>query len=676
MKLTQSKSMFLPTLMLLLIAFLVGCSVKKPEAPSWETTWDLPLTSKNHTIQDLIDEMEDSLITFDSLGNPGFTITQEFDTVSVDDNLSAPGANHTHSDSLGVVDIDPPVINPASFSFADLDIPESAGQVPVDTFFTEDDTLDAFTSFTSVDVYQGNLLIEIVNELGIDIDSIAVVIIAICDTCTPNVIDTVIFEDGILDGSTSSRQINLTGKQLTNQITLNLYGAVKSQTINQPTGDLTIDCSFPSGISVSSAVAEIPGFTKDITQQIQLNDESIIYEAVIDNGTMTLQIINQTNLTMIIDISSSNFEHDGNAYSFADTITPQSTLNRSDDLSGYVFRPDGSTTPQSISINATAEILGTAPDHVEINCSDLIQITADVSDVVFSSVSGRLQPTEIDIEPMQKEVDIPDGLGDAQLTQAELRMRLYNNSTTDIYVDLLLSDETDTRNITISDTIWGKSNPTEEARETELTVGSLTLSSFLSPPPSEISITGLAIINPSYKDSISISKNDFFYGEVEIYSPLAFALNDTIELDLEITENEIESEDMPDFDETFIYGKIEAILTNHLPLGTQVSLFIGTNSSTIFEDSMVVIGPFVLQSALTDDEGYVTDAVISVISDSLSSDEIQIFENDVIYIAPKVALMPTGDNGVIITGSDYVGITATARLKVKAGEHLWENDDN
>jgi hypothetical protein len=364
----QSKSAFLITLSLLLVMFLVGCSVKKPEMPSWETTWDLPLTSKNHTIQDLIDEMEDSLITFDSLGNPGFTITQKVDTISVDNNLTAPAANHTLADSLGIVDIDPPNINPVSFSFSDLGIPEFAGQVPVDTFFTKDDTLETFTSFTTIDIYQGYLLIEIVNELGINIDSIAVVVIATCETCTPNIIDTIIFEDGLLDDSTSTRQLNLTGEQITNQIILNIYGAVKSQPINQPTGDLTINCSFPSGISVSSAVAEIPGFTKDLNQQIQLNDESLLYEAVIDSGTMTLQIVNETNLTMIIDLSTSNFEYESNDFSVVDTITPQSILNRNDDISGYIFRPDGSTTPQNISVNATAEILGSAPNHVVFDC--------------------------------------------------------------------------------------------------------------------------------------------------------------------------------------------------------------------------------------------------------------------------------------------------------------------
>jgi len=133
---------------------------------------------------------------------------------------------------------------------------------------------------------------------------------------------------------------------------------------------------------------------------------------------------------------------------------------------------------------------------------------------------------------------------------------------------------------------------------------------------------------------------------------------------------------MPDFDETFVYGKIDAVLTNHLPLGTRVSLFIGTNSSTIFEDSMVVIGPFILQSAQTDDEGHVSEAVNSVLTDSLTSDEIQIFENELIYIAPKVELLPTGEGGAIILGNDYISITATARLKVKAGEHLWEDNDN
>lgn len=676
MKSIRSKNGLLMVLTSLLVIILFGCSVNKPEMPSWETTWDLPLTSKTHTIQDILNHMEDSLITFDSLGNPGFAITQDVDTISVDNNLTAPGASQTYVDSLGTVEIDPPNIPPASFSFAELNIPEAAGQVPVDTSFIKDDTLDSYTNFTWAEINQGYLSIEVANDLGIDIDSLAIIVIAICDTCTPNVIDTVIFEDGIPDDSTSTRQLNLTGEQLTNQITLQIFGKVNSQAINYPTDSLTINTSFPIGLTVSRALAEIPGFTKNLDHQVQLSDESVVYEAVIDSGTMTLQIVNDTNLPIIIELSIPNLEYNSSAFSLTDTVTAKSVLNRNDDLSGYTFRPDGSTAPQNISVIVAAGIQGSGSNHTEINCSDLIQITAEVSSIVFSSVMGRIQPTEIDIGMMHKEVEIPDGFDEAQLTHAELKIILYNNSTTDVYVDLLLSDETGTRNIAVSDTARGKINPADSASETEFTVGSLTLSSFLNPPPSEIFITGTAIFNPDYEDSVLISKYDFFYGEVEIYSPLAFALNDTIEIDLDITETEIESEDMPDFDETFVYGKIDAVLTNHLPLGTRVSLFIGTDSSTIFEDSMVVIGPFILQSAQTDDEGHVSEAVNSVLTDSLTSDEIQIFENELIYIAPKVELLPTGEGGAIILGNDYISITATARLKVKAGEHLWEDNDN
>lgn len=660
----------------LLVMFLSGCSVNKPEMPSWETTWDLPLTSKTYTIQDILDHMEDSLFTFDSLGNPGFLITQKIDTISVDNNLTAPAASQTYVDSLGTVEIDPPDIPPISFSFDELNIPESAGQIPADTSFTRDDTLDIITNFTWAEISQGYLSIELANDLGIDIDSLAIIVIAVCDTCIPNIIDTATFENGLPDDSTLTRQIDLAGQLLTNQITLQIFGRVDSQEINYPSNNLTINTSFPIGLTVSSALAEIPGFIKNLDYQIQLSDESVVYEAVIESSAMTLQIVNDTNLPIIIELSIPNLEYNGNVFSLVDTITPISILNRNYDLSGFTFRPDGSTAPQNISVIVTAEIQGSGLDHTEVNCSDSIQITAEVSSIIFSSVMGRVQPTEIDIDTMHEELEIPDGFDEAQLTQAELRMILYNNSTTDIYIDLLLSDETGSKNIAVSDTILGKINPTDNARETELTVGSLTLSSFLNPPPSEIFITGTVILNPNYKDSVLISKYDYFYGEVEIYSPLAFALNDTIEIDLDITKTEIESEDMPDFDETFIYGKIDAILTNHLPLGTRVSLFIGTDSSTIFEDSTVVIGPFVLQSAQTNDEGYVIESVNSVLSDSLTSDEIQIFENELIYIALKVELLPTGDNGAIITGNDYIGITATARLKVKAGEHLWEDKDN
>jgi len=663
-------------IMIAAIALIIGgCSINKPEAPSWETTWDMPLTNKTYTIEDLVDEMDSDEIVFDSLGNPSFSITQDVDTISVEDNLTAPAVNHTYSDSLGVIDIDAPSVPASNFALADLNLPIIIDQIPIDTSFIIDENLGAFGNFDWAQISQGLVDLQVANDLGIDIDSLAIVIFNTSDLVTP--LGTAIFESGIADGQTLSRQIDLSGELLENALTLRTFGAINAQAIGSPSNDLVITSTFPSGLSVSGALAEIPGFTKDLNQVVDLGDESVIYQADIDNGSLTLQIVNETSLPMNIDLSVPNFELYGAPLSISEAIGGNSTLDRIVDLANYSFIPSGTSSPQTISVDVSAEVVGSAPVKYQVNSSDSLLVVADVSEITFGSVTGKIEPTAISIDPMSQAVDMPEGFADAQLTQAELRMILYNNSTTDVYVDLLLENEDGSRNVVVQDTIQGKSLSSSTPRETEIIVTALVLSDFLDPTPEEINISGSAILNPAGADSVQISRDDFFYGEVEIYSPLAFALSDTVDFDLDISDIEIDSEDMPDFEETFAYGKITAELTSHLPIGARVALYIGTNNdSTIFTDpNSVVVGPFTLQSAVTDANGFAIEEVVSAFEDSLSSADITIFENETVYIAPQVELLPTAASGSVIQGSDYININATARVKINAGDHLWEDND-
>ncbi|MCP4580189.1 MAG: hypothetical protein GY839_01125 [candidate division Zixibacteria bacterium] len=674
----MKKFQFQIGLLLLLAAgvIITGCSVEKPEAPSWETTWDMPLTNKTYTIEEIIEEMDSEEITFDSLGNPGFSISQEIDTIAVENNLTSPAVNQTYSDSLGIIDIDAPIVPPTNFALADLSLPIVIDVIPIDTSFSINEDLSAFGNFDWADISAGEINIEVANDLGIDIDSLAIGIYNTSDLGTP--IGFTIFETGIADDQTLNRQIDLAGERLENALTLITFGVVDSQGIVAPANDMVITTTFPSGLSVSGAMAEIPGFTKDLNQVVDLGDESVIYEAEIDDGSMTLQIDNGTSLPMNVSLSIPNFDLDGSALTIDESIAGNNTLYRVVDLTDYTFTPSGISSPQTISIDVSAVIVGSAPTKYLINSSDNLDVSADVSEITFRSVMGRIESAEITIDPMSQDVDIPDEFAEAQLTQAELRMILYNNSTTEVYVDLLLENESGSRSLVVQDTIQARALAASTPLETEIIVESMTLSAFLNPAPSIINISGTAILNPAGDDSVRISKDDFFYGEVEIYSPLAFALSDTIEIELDASDVEIDSEDLPDFEETFAYGTINAELTSHLPVGARVALYIGFYADDrIFSDpNSVVVGPFTLEQAETDVNGYAIEEAISVFNDSLTSSEIVIFENDIVYIAPQVQLLPTGAGGSAIQGSDYINITATARVKVNAGEHLWEDDND
>ncbi len=58
----------------IILAFLtlIQCTVKKPEAPSWETNLTVPLVNKTWGMAELIDKIDQENLMTDSLGNPYF----------------------------------------------------------------------------------------------------------------------------------------------------------------------------------------------------------------------------------------------------------------------------------------------------------------------------------------------------------------------------------------------------------------------------------------------------------------------------------------------------------------------------------------------------------------------------------------------------------------------------
>ena len=279
----------------------------------------------------------------------------------------------------------------------------------------------------------------------------------------------------------------------------------------------------------------------------------------------------------------------------------------------------------------------------------------------------------VTIDSVQQDVDIPEGLDQARLTRAQLNLNLYNNSMVPADVNLVISGGGNS--INIGDRIAGKSSPSSPPQLTTLTVGSEDLYDFLNPPPSQITISGEAVMNPDY-DIATITANDNFYGDFEIYSPFALALTDTISIDLDISDMTIDPDSRPNnFNDTFKYGAIDVEFDSHLPLGLSLTLYIGTVAdSTLFIDpGTLVLGPYTLEPGITDNNGHVIESVISTIADSLDSAQLGIFDNDTLYFGQMINLLPTDSIGVQVLGDDYINIKTNARIQLQVGDNLWDN---
>ncbi|UCC78395.1 MAG: hypothetical protein JSW64_08895 [Candidatus Zixiibacteriota bacterium] len=653
----------------LAITLLTACSIKEPQSPSWMTTWNVPIANKTYNINEILEDIDDFNLVPDSAGNPGFAVSQDMDTVRVDNNLTVNGVNAILKDSVGVVDISAPAGATASTDVYDL-LPVSMGVIPPASF-DYDQPLDTIDNFTWMVVESGDMIVSFTNTLDCDLDTF---IVTMTDLADDHVVGVSNFPGGLPDNSTKVDTIALDGQQISNALSVNFQGATIAGGVLVGAGShaVDVDVSFPSDITVSAARAETPEITRSQTELTALNDSSIIQSSVIASATLQLTIVNATQLPFNVDISSSCIQNGGIDYSISRSVSGNSVTVISEDLSGYSFTPVDSPSAQYVIVDFSATVPASAPSQYTIGAGDSIIVDADLSTVIFESITGQIQPTVISVPGTEQDLDIPEGLDQARLTQAELTFNLYNNSTVDADIDIDISG--DGRSINIAGRIAGKQSVGDPAELTTILVDSDQLSILLNPPPATILISGEAVLNPDYQVA-TITANDYIHGDIEIYSPFALAIFAPISIDMDISENEIDPDSRPDdFAETFRYGSVDVDIESHLPLGVALTVYIGTVAdSGLYDDpNTLVLGPDTLQAGITDPSGRVVESALSQISYTLDSGDLAIFDNDTVYFGQQLTLLATDSSGVQVMGTDYIKIRSDATMEVQFGENLWD----
>jgi len=658
--------MIIPSLVLFALS---GCSVKKPESPSWITTWEVPISNKTYDISQLLEKLDDSLFVSDSLGNPAFAISQNIDTFAVDNNLTFNGTTIDFQDSMGTVDIAPPGSQYATTNVNDV-LPVNLGVVAPSAFsYTQ--PLPAVSQFTWMDVQSGTLDLTFYNGLEVDLDTFVVTVI---DQGDLHVVGVATYVNGLSYLETETQSIDLSGQSISNFFSMDFDGYTPGGVlINAGSQNLDATMSFPGNITVTAAQAETPAINIVKTVNTALSDSTMVVSSTIASGSIQFDITNDTQIPFTVLISSLNFQSGGNNLQVSRSVNPGTTSQAFVDLAGYDFTPTDSGGLQFVYVDFDADAPASAPGQNIINSSDSVVVNSTVSDIIFESITGQIKPTGIVIDSMQRTVDIPQGLDQARLTQAVLNLNLYNNSMVPADINLTLSGGGNS--IDISGRVDGKSSPSAPARLTTITVGSQELSDFLNPPPQQMTIYGDAIMNPDFSLA-TITANDNLYGDFEIYSPFALAISDTISVDLDINDTSIDPDSRPDdFSTTFKYGAINVEFDSHLPLGLAMTLYVGlVGDSTLYSDpGTLVLGPYALEPGIVDGNGHVVESVISTISDSLDNNELSIFDNDTLYFGQIINLLPTDSLGVQVLGADYINIKSNARIQLQVGENLWNN---
>lgn len=657
----KTKTLRLEALLLLVIGCTLfnGCSIEKPSPPSWDTQWRLPLVNKSYSVLDIIEEIDQEGLTYDSLGNPEIYVNQDIDTLEVGDNLTSPGYHRRLLETLGTVEIESPGPQLVSLDLDDLDPGWPGGPLPPFHFSTSE-PLAEFEDYSYATVETGMIHVEIYNSLGLDLDTLTVQLV---DDYDSQILGTIEVEGGLPNGQTANDSLSLAGKTIHNQFSLVMEGHSPGGDLGPGDQSLQINVSFSDSFTVSQAEAKIPEFSKRHNEEIATEDSSVIATAVIESGQLSLAIENHSNLEAQLYLSCPNLLYQGDSLLISRFLSPHESAQEYRSLVGYQLQPQGEEFPQSIVVNLRAEVSGTGEEKRLFDQNDSVTVSFDISDFTFSEVNGRLKPTVVELDPQTEELDLPEGLEDMHLTAAELHLTFYNGADFPADLNLVISGDNG-KQLNVSGRIEARTTP-QVPRRTTIVRGDEEVSSFLNPFPEEITVTGEAIFNPDYEEGY-LTSEDIIYGEIEICSPLAFAILDTAEMEMDIEEVDGDWEEA----DRLRSGEVTAELENHLPVAAEVTLYIGqVGDDRIYDHpGTVVVGPLLIAAGQTSQLGLTTAASHNSFQEGLSRQELEVFDNEVIYVAKRIVLFPTVlEEGVNIQSSDYLRVQATAELSLEMG---------
>lgn len=655
----------------ILAALLVsGCSIEKPESPSWLTTWDVPIVNRTYGIDEILDRINAENFLYDSLGNLVFEVTESMDTVGLESCLTFAGTSFDVSDSIGVLEIEPPVDIIAFANVEDFLTVDSGVVDPQSFSYSE--PLPAIDRFSWLEVASGTVDLTFFNGLEVDLDTF---VVTIMDESDQHIIGVATYENGLSYLETETQSIDLAGQRISNTLSLGFDGYTSGGVlINVGPQNIVATVSSPGPVTVTAARTEIPGITIGATERGALTDSTMVISSMVASGSIQFDIANYTQIPFTVDLLSDNLTLDEDPLSVSRQIEALGVTQVLIDLAGYNFTPVDSDGVQYVSVELTASTPPSGPTQYTIRASDSIGVQALISDFTFDSVTGRIRPTAANVDSVVQDLNLPEGLDQARLTRAEMNLIVYNNSMLDADIELSISGGGSI--IDVTGRIASKSSPEAPPELTVITIAGQELSDFLDPPPDQIIISGQALLNPDYLIATVIA-GDCFYGQAEIYSPFSLALSDTVSVDLEITDSEINPDSRPyNFQETFRYGAIDMNFENHFPLGVSMMLYIGTvgDSSIYGHPATLVLGPYSVEAGTTDSNGYVIQSTITSIADSLDGSQLSIFDRDTVYIGQIINLLPTDPDGVQVRGSDYIDISARARIQIQIGDNVWDGN--
>ncbi|MCH9032278.1 MAG: hypothetical protein IIB00_08480 [candidate division Zixibacteria bacterium] len=638
----------------ILFLSLIQCSIEKPESPSWVTSLNLPLMNRQYDMPELIERIDEPTLSVDSLGNPQFLYEQDLDSIGVGPSMTVSDISRTVSEALGEIQVNLDQIPPSTVSFADL-LSYPIGVIPPVSFDFIHDT-PVMTTFDSMTIAVGSILISIQNNLGLTLDTVS---IELFDLVTFLPISAGMMPGGLPAGATDTIEIPLTNNTISNRLRLQVHAhTIGGTLLSLSDKDITTQIFFSDPFTISRGSVQIPEITKNFVEVVALDAAHRIDSATLVTGELKLVLANKTGVSANMIVSLPDFVLNGASLTLSSQVAASSVDTILVDVSAYTLAPSDQTLPQDISILIDVVIDSSAPGTVTISATDTIRVIASIRNLSFDRIKGVFSSVTTILDPIVETIDIPTGFDSVQLTAATLTLGIENGSKLSGSLNIVVNANNG-KSLNITGTIQPGSRLAPQLTE----IVESDIAAFLNPIPSEFTVSGSVTFGDG-TTVVEVTASDFIRSSIKIESPLELAItSSTVEGD--ISSSTIDTADIKIITDHLIEARLNATITNRLPLGLTVNLLLSGDSATLYSAPELVVGPITVVPSPVDVNGIAIDSVSSSVVIVLDSVDIQILMNDTLYIGQLITLQSAGGQPVRLVAADYIIVNASAEIDYK-----------
>lgn len=390
-------------------------------------------------------------------------------------------------------------------------------------------------------------------------------------------------------------------------------------------------------------------------------DSVAVDSAEIKTGEATLRIDNPYNYQVHIKFQMDDLlDPDGAPYTIESDIPEYGSRTFSNSLENYIFKPVvvGGRNRIRYSGSLTRPQGSGSPN-------DQVNLTLDISKLVFSSVTGVLTNVTVSIDSEETDVDIPEEFEGFQIGSAELKLALNMGVLFPLRLNLSVQALECRGNLPSPIVIDTLITPTGTTSDT---IYIPDVAAFINSLPTKILVSGSVEIGDGVTHA-TISDTNTVNGKAIFQAPLTFSFpSRTNESDVEnIEQDEDARKTIKDIRKRFVSGEMVATVINHLPLGVDsVLICFAKDSASVFNNPDLKIGLSMKSGTVSGTPGVVIEPATSENEMMVTNEDLKLFEeNEVVYYGTKFEF--PGTQGMVkVCPSDYIRIQAVIKAKVRA----------